>query len=104
MGRLRGRDNFANGADRDGFGERSDFESQRRNREPVVRQHHVVANLDRPEAGELGANGVRTWLQRGEREETDLVADGAPHFLRLLVRDADVGARNHLVLRVDDAS
>ena len=104
MRRLRRRHDFANGADGDRFGERSHFEAQRRKREAIVRLHDIVANLDRLEAGELGAYRVRTWLKSGEREETDLVRDGPSHFLCLLVRDNDVGARNDLILRVDNSS
>ena len=102
--RLRRRDDFADGTDGHCFGERSDFEPKRRHRKAVVGQHLVVADLDRPEAAELGANGVRTGLQCGEREEAHFIADGAPHFLRLLVGHDDVCARNDLILCVDDAA
>ena len=101
---LCGRDDLTNRTHRDGFRETADLETHRRKRKTVVREHHVVADLDRPEAAELRADGVRTRLQRGKCKEAHLVGDRAPHFLRLLVRDDDVGARNNLILRIDDCS
>ena len=104
MRRLRRRDEFADRADGYRFGERADFEPQRRNRKTVVGEHHVVADLDRPEAADLGANGVGTWLKCGECEQPHFVRDSAPHFLCLLVGDNDIGTRNDLILCVDDAA
>ena len=104
MRRRRGRDRFADRRDGDGFGERADFEPQRWYSKPVIREDLVVAALDRSEARELGANGVRTRLQCLECKSAALIGDSAALFLRLLVCDDDVGARNNLVLCVDDSA
>ena len=102
MGRLRRCHDFADGADGDRFGQRSDVEPQGRYRKPVVREHDIVAALNRSEAAQLGANGVRAGLQRRKRVKTHLVADGAPHFLGLLIGEDDVGAWDDLILGIDN--
>jgi hypothetical protein len=99
-----GLDDGAGRLDGDDLGEGADVEAQVADVELTARVQDVVPLLDRPEAGELHLDAVRSGRDRAKRKFPALVRDKRANITGVLVGEGHRGAGHHLGGRIDDGA